>query len=102
MAGEVFRRARSARPEVPALLVLLSDGKANVSLPGTVGDPWQQVLLAARVIASAGLPALVLDTDAGFIRLGRPAELAQALSAECLPLDGLSAESLVLKVRRHV
>jgi magnesium chelatase subunit D len=98
-AGEVFRRTRSARPEVPALLVLLSDGKANVPLPDTAGDPWQQALQAARELAAAGLPALVLDTDAGFVRLGRGAELAQALGAECLPLDGLSAETLGLKIR---
>jgi magnesium chelatase subunit D len=98
-AGEVFRRTRSARPELPVLLVLLSDGKANVSLPDTTGDPWQQALQAARELAAAGLPALVLDTDAGFVRLGRGAELAQALGAECLPLDGLSAETLGLKIR---
>src|SRR5262249_44264814 len=58
LAGDVFRRARSARPESPALLVLLSDAKANVSLPATAGDPWQQALLAAREVASSGLPAL--------------------------------------------
>lgn len=101
-AGEVFRRGRSSRMEMPALLVLLSDGKANVALPNTSGDPWQQALLAAREVASAGLPALVLDTDAGFVRLGRAAELAEALRAECLPVDGLSAETLVLKVRQRL
>jgi magnesium chelatase subunit D len=101
LAGEILGRARQARPDVPALLVLLSDGKANVPLPETGGDPWQQATCAARSLAAAGLPALVLDADAGFVRLGRAAELAQALGAECLPLDGLSAESLVLKVRQH-
>jgi magnesium chelatase subunit D len=102
MASEVFRRVRSARPEMPALLVFLSDGKANVPLPDTAGDPWQQALLAASEVVSAGLPTLVLDTDAGFVRLGRATELARALGAECLPLDGLSAEMLVLKVRQHL
>jgi magnesium chelatase subunit D len=98
-AGDVLRRARS---HVPALLVLLSDGKANVSLPDTTGDPWQQALLAAQELAADRLPALVLDADAGFVRLGRAGELARALGAECLPLDGLSAETLILKVRQHV
>jgi magnesium chelatase subunit D len=98
-ACDVLRRAR---PEVPTLLVLLSDGKANVALPDTAGDPWQQALLAAQELAKEGRPALVLDADAGFVRMGRAAELAQALGAECLPLDGLSAETLVLKVRQHV
>jgi magnesium chelatase subunit D len=101
-SGEVLRRSRRARPEVPTLLVLLSDGKANIALPDTAGDPWQQALTAARELAGEGLPALVLDADAGFVRVGRSAELAQALAAECLPLDGLSAETLILKVRQHV
>jgi magnesium chelatase subunit D len=101
-AGELIGRSRRARPEVPALLVLLSDGKANVPLPDTAGDPWQQTLLAARKLAAEGLPALVLDADAGFVRVGRAGELAQALGAECLPLDGLSAEALVLKLRQQV
>jgi magnesium chelatase subunit D len=96
-AGDVLRRAR---PDVPALLVLLSDGKANVPLPDTAGDPWQQALSAAQGLAEEGRPALVLDADAGFVRMGRAAELAQALGAQCLPLDGLSAETLVLKVRQ--
>jgi magnesium chelatase subunit D len=102
MSGELFRRTRQARPEVPTLLVLLSDGKANVSLPDTADDPWQQALSTARQLAAEKLPALVLDSDAGFVRLGRATELAGALGAECLPLDGLSAEALTMKLRQSV
>ncbi len=101
LAGEVAGRARRARPELPILLVLLSDGRANVPLPGTTGDPWQQALRAAEELAAAKVPALVLDTDAGFVRLGRVQEVARALSAPCLPLEDLSAESLILKVRQQ-
>jgi magnesium chelatase subunit D len=101
-AGEVIQGFRGGQPSVPALLVLLSDGKANVSLPGTVGDPWAQTLEAARVLASAGVSALVLDSDAGFVRLGQSCELAAALGGECLPLEELSAEQVVLKVRQRV
>jgi magnesium chelatase subunit D len=99
-AGEVLGRSRRTRPEVPALLVLLSDGKANVALPETTGDPWQQALAAAQELARERIPALVLDADAEFVRMGRAAELAEALGAECLALDGLSAETLILKVRQ--
>lgn len=99
--SEVVQQFRRTAPNVPTLLVLLSDGKANVPLPDTSGDPWQQALDTARELAAAGLAALVLDTDSGFVRLGRAAELAEALRAECLPLAGLSAETLVLKVRQR-
>src|SRR5262249_42337526 len=42
------------RPE--PLLVVLSDGKANVALPGG-GDPWQQSLSAAGSLAELSVPS---------------------------------------------
>jgi len=100
LAGEVAALARRSNRELPILLVLLTDGRANVPLPGTTEDPWQQALRVAQELAGAKLPALVLNTDTGFVRLGRVQELAQALAAECLPLEELSAETLMLKVRQ--
>ena len=82
----------------PPLLVLLSDGKANVAL-GDGGDPWRETLALAELLAGRGVPALVLDTEAGYLRLGRASQLAQALGAECLTLEQLSAESLALTIR---
>jgi magnesium chelatase subunit D len=72
-----------------------------VALPGSTGDPWQQAILAAKQIAAARLHVLVLDTDTSFVRLGRVQELAQALGAQCLPLENLSSETLLLSIRRH-
>jgi magnesium chelatase subunit D len=83
---------------IPPLLVLLSDGKANVAL-NDGGDPWQETLQLAGLLAERGLPTLVLDTETGYLRLGRARQLAQALGAECLSLEELSAESLTLTIR---
>src|SRR5205823_507483 len=47
IAGELIARARPTT-DATTLLVVLSDGKANVALPDTTGDPWQQALQAAR------------------------------------------------------
>lgn len=79
-----------------ALLVLLTDGRGNVPLPGG-GDAWAQARSAAARLA--GTPALVVDTEAGLVRLGRAGELAAALGAECLALESLTAESLALVLR---
>ena len=89
------------KTEMPPLLVLLSDGKANVAL-GEGGDPWQETLKRAGLLARRGVPALVLDTETGYLRLGRARQLAQALSAECLSLEELSAESLALTIRNRM
>lgn len=83
---------------MPPLLVLLSDGRANVALH--VGnDPWQESLRFAGLLAERGVPALVLDTETGYLRLGKARQLAEALGAEYLTLEELSAENLVLTVR---
>ncbi len=58
-------------------MILLTDGRANVALPDTDQDPWGQSLSAARQLAAVQVPALVLDTDSGFIRLGKVRELAR-------------------------
>ena len=86
-----------ARADYPAdlqpLLVLLSDGKANVPLAGG-GDASQQTQQLAAQLRTQNIPTLVLDTDTGYLRLGKAAELATALGAQYLPLDELSAASL--------
>ena len=83
---------------MPPLLVLLSDGKANVAL-NDGNDPWQESLRFAELLAERGVPALVLDTETGYLRLGRARQLAQALGAEYLTLEELSAENLALTIR---
>jgi magnesium chelatase subunit D len=102
LAAETLERVRRAEPERIPLVVLLSDGKANVPLPDTEGDPWEQALQAAAALAADGVPALVLDTEVGYVRVGRAAALAQALGAEYLPLDDLSADSVVLTLRQRL
>ncbi|GAC1316205.1 MAG: putative cobaltochelatase [Collimonas sp.] len=89
----------SGANRLPPLLVLLSDGKANVAI-GDGGDPWRETLALAGLLAERRVPALVIDTESGYLRLGRAAQLAQALGAECLTLEQLSAENLTLTIHR--
>ncbi|WP_461142036.1 magnesium chelatase subunit D family protein [Spirosoma pomorum] len=92
LAEEVIEqaiRSGSAKP----FLVLLSDGKANVPLPGG-GDAWQQTIQLATQLREQQISALVLDTDTDYLRLGRATDLATALGADCLSLDELSAQTL--------
>jgi magnesium chelatase subunit D len=64
------------------LLVLLSDGRANVSLRG--GDPWQEALASARELHCR---ALVIDTESPDSPVRRVSELAEALKATSINLD---------------
>jgi magnesium chelatase subunit D len=79
--------------------VILSDGKANVPLPGAGGDAWLQSLQMAE---SFQYPALVLDTESGYVRYGKARELATALGAEYLSLDELSANEITETISERI
>lgn len=66
------------------LLILLTDGRANVPLHG--GDPWQEALDVARVMSCN---AIVVDTETAARRLGQCEELAKMLGARYLSLEQL-------------
>ncbi|GCB04423.1 putative cobaltochelatase [Ralstonia sp. SET104] len=91
-----------ARQDGPTpLLVVLSDGRANIAL-NEGADPWKESLQVAEGLATSGIPALVLDTEQDFVRLGRARELAKALHADYLPMDQLSGEQLRLTIRERL
>jgi magnesium chelatase subunit D len=99
LADEVLTTASGpSRPQ--PLVVVLSDGRANVPLDDGAGDPWDESLRCATVLSRKGIPALVLDTEVGYVRMGRARELAEALGARSLSLEEFGAESLSLTIRR--
>ena len=81
------RRVKESLP----LLVLITDGRANFSQGG---DPVEEALLAARRVAEARIPAVVIDTERQFISLGLAARLAQVMGAPCYRVEELRARSL--------
>jgi magnesium chelatase subunit D len=84
----------------PALLVLLTDGRANVSKEG--GDPWEEALVACRSVRGACAGALVVDCESGPIMLGRARALAHLLGAECISLDALDTAALAIHIHRRL
>jgi len=63
------------------VLILFSDGRANVSLRG--GDPWREALTIAQEF---NCRALLIDTDTPGRAVGRMSELALVLRASSIPL----------------
>ena len=92
--------AQLLRSRESALLVLLTDGRANVSAAG--GDPWDEALAACTALQTASAGALVIDCEPGPIILGRARTLAQALGAECVALDSLDTTALTLRIHRRL
>jgi magnesium chelatase subunit D len=84
----------------PALLVIFTDGRANVSIDG--GDPWEEALAAAAQVRAVCAGGLVVDCEPGPIILGRARALAQALGAECVALDDMDAAALTLRIHARL
>jgi magnesium chelatase subunit D len=84
----------------PALLVLFTDGRANVSVEGK--DPWEEALAAGKAVQAACAGALVIDCEPGPIILGRARMLGEALGADCVSLDALDTAALSLRIHRRL
>jgi magnesium chelatase subunit D len=98
LALTTLTQVRNTNRDCAPMLILLSDGKANVPL-SEGGDAWRESLFLAEQLAASGVASLVLDTENGYLRLGRAAQLAQVLGAQCVGLDDLGEQTLALAVR---
>ncbi len=96
-ASELLTRYRHRDRDMQPLLVLLTDGRANAALGSD--DPVADSLRQATALCQAHVPALVVDTEQGVLRLGLAQRLAQALGGICLRLEELAATTLAKAVR---
>lgn len=80
------------------VVVVLTDGRANVGRDGTGGraKAGEEALQAARALRQAGLPALVVDTGA---RGGGAKAIAQAMAARYLALPRLDGGAIGAAVK---
>ena len=103
LAMETLERERLKDRDVLPLLVILSDGRANVALSGAqVGygaAASGEIANLAGMVADARIPAVVVDTEQDFIKLELAKPMAEAMSAQYIKLDDLAADSLAAAIR---
>ncbi len=93
-ALELFWYEGRRNPGRAPLLVLLTDGKANIAMEGR--DPFEEALRHGRRIRAAGIRSLVVDTDPTWIDFyPYPRVLAEAMGARCLALKDLEVTRVV-------
>jgi magnesium chelatase subunit D len=102
LGHELLERQLRRDPASLPVLVVISDGKANVSLAG--GKPLVEARLAAQAIAGdQRIRALVVDVEkAGLIRFGLAQGLAADMGAQYFRIEDLKARDLVDVLRREV
>ena len=110
LALEVIEAEKQKDRNVLPLLVVLSDGRANVGIgsseasPNTTASPRSGLPLAeARAVAAAikeqKISAVVIDTETDFLRMGLATSIAEEMGAPCLKLEELHADGLADAVR---
>ena len=80
-------------PDEAFLLVVVSDGRANVAFNG--GDPLDDAVAVARRIKKEGLDSLFIDTEIDPCAFGYGWDLAKIMGATYVPLGQLDSLSLV-------
>lgn len=97
LSGALRLASELARGDDALVMVLFTDGRANVAASG--GDPWAEALEAAAALRVRLVAALVVDCETGTVRLGRAETLALQLGARCVGLDDIDTEGLVLRLK---
>ncbi|MCZ4518559.1 magnesium chelatase subunit D family protein [Rhodococcus ruber] len=93
-ARDLVLRERVRDPLRRALVVALTDGRAT---GGT--DPVGRARIAAARIAADKIASVVVDCEAGMVRLGLAADFAARLGGGYVALEDLSAEQVTAVVR---
>ncbi|MFD9791690.1 putative cobaltochelatase [Streptomyces sp. NPDC059070] len=88
-AHDVLRVERMRDPSRRPLLVVVTDGRATGGV-----DPVALAGRSARLLAAEGVASVVVDCEAGAVRLGLAAELARELQGPAVTLDELRADSI--------
>ena len=84
-------------PARRAIVLMLTDGRATAGK-----DARARALAEARHLgAMAHVAPVVIDCEAGRVRLGTAGRLARAMGAPVVPLDGLSEGGITELVRSH-
>jgi len=96
LAYELLHTEKARHPRDAFLLVLISDGKANVSMGHNAAITEAKEL--AGKLRELNITSLVLDTDTGLLNLGCLSELSDILKGRYYRLEELQASEVVARI----
>ncbi len=102
LALETLETERLKDRSVLPLVLVMSDGRANVALSGEGGQALDEALHYAAIFEEKRLASVVIDTELDFIKLQMAKPLADAMGARYLKLEDLRADNLADAVLREL
>ncbi|WP_373838675.1 putative cobaltochelatase [Methanospirillum sp.] len=89
---EVLQREKMINAHTILRLILISDGKANVSIGS--GAPLEDATEVAIHIKESGISSVVIDTEQSYIAFGLARKISDLMGAKYLKLEELQAEQI--------
>ena len=94
-----IRTLRQKDKAVQSVLLLVTDGRANIGLDGG-GDGVADALRLAEKIGESGVTSVVIDTEMDFIKLGVARDIAARMGAAYYTLQELS-DNTILRIAKN-
>ena len=94
-----IRTLRQKDKAVQSVLMLVTDGRANIGLDGG-GDGVADALRLAEKIGESGVTCVVIDTETDFIKLGVARDIAIRMGAAYYTLQELS-DNTILRIAKN-
>jgi magnesium chelatase subunit D len=94
---ETIKTELQRDPDICPFMVLISDGRANVSMNGE--PPVQETKTIASMFRKEYIQSAVIDTESSMIKFGLAQEISSALGARYIALEDLKADSIIEAVR---
>ena len=92
LAFKILKQEKSKNPSGYYIMILVSDGRGNVSLEGK--NCLDQAELYGLYIKKLDIKTLVLDTEIDHLAFGYSWELARLMNGKYMKLDDLNAENI--------
>lgn len=100
LAHQIIKQQSMIYPDVKPLMILLTDGAANVSLGNQ--PPQEEAYRIAEQIAHDKIRSVVINMEHAAFDQGLAQALADHLDAPCYTLSELKAETLYQAVREEM
>ena len=94
-----IRTLRQKDKAVQSVLLLVTDGRANIGLDGG-GEGVADALRLAEIIGESGVTCVVIDTETDFIKIGVARDIAARMGAAYYTLQELS-DNTILRIAKN-
>ena len=92
--GSELKKQKDCKP----LLILISDGRANVSINKNM-NPIEEVEMFAGQIRMKQIESIVIDTENGFVRLEKLVKIADKMGAKYMRIEDLKADDIIRAIQ---